>query len=80
MSTNVFDIRTDEPSKIGKIVFANSDSLAGYTQAEYIIPAEDDDNCILIKDFEDHVAVFGKEHAQHLIKALEKAIELKWLV
>ena len=78
--SNVFDVRADKPSKIGKIVFANPDSLEGYTQAEYITPATDDDNCVLIKDVEDYVAIYSKQHALNLIKALEKAIELKWLV
>lgn len=78
--SNVFDVRTDKPSKIGKVVFANPDSLEGCTQAEYITPAEYDANCVLIKDFEDYVAIYGKPHALNLIKALEKAIELEWIV
>lgn len=78
MSTKTtFDVRTEQASEIGKIVFANEDSAEGYTQAQYLNCADD---CVMIQDAEDHVAIYGKKHALNLIKALEKAIELKWLV
>ena len=77
--SNVFDVRTDENFEVDKIVFSNEENVSGYIQADNIVP--DKAVCgISISDADCNVNVYGKEHALNLIKALEKAIELKWLV
>lgn len=73
---SVLDIRnTDEP--VSKIVF--SDDGHNYVTAtslekrsDHFRIVDEDDNCNLI--------VESKQQAEHLIKALQKAIELKWVV
>ena len=77
--SNVFDVRTDENFEVDKIVFSNEENVSGYIQADNIVP--DKAVCgISISDSDCNVNVYGKDHAINLIKALEKAIELKWLV
>jgi hypothetical protein len=76
-----FDVRTDKNFEVDEIVFANplckqeTDSIA-----HSIIQPSVYKGMVSIKDHEAFVLVQDKQHALNLIKALEKAIELKWLV
>lgn len=79
MST--IDIRCTEEGSVGRIRFAdehgevNTDDtcpLACYLTLE--------NDYVVIDDPYDRVIIKDKEHAQYLIKALNKAIELGWLV
>ena len=74
MST--IDIRKYEPPEIDRIVFAeNKDSV--YTTIAYELTKEH--KRINIVDGDAYVIVTSKEHAENLIKALNKAIELGWV-
>lgn len=76
------DVRCSEQSEIDNIIFAGSEVDEGsavslqkgrgdtFTSHIAIVPADDNDYSV--------VSIESKEHAQNLIKALEKAIELKW--
>ena len=78
MST--FDVRNSNPAEITEIVFADSTNKVGDYQAYSIIP-----NFFVnvayasISDSVDCVNIYSKEHAENLIKALRKAIELGWV-
>ncbi len=81
MTKTTFDVRTDENFEIDKIVFANPlCKQEVHNIAHFIIHTKLFDGMVSITDKESFVLVQDKEHALNLIKALEKAIELKWLV
>lgn len=75
------DIRNEVDDKVTVIVFADGEGADGITQAKAI--ALYDYNgvpYVSIEDMDgDVVIINSKEHAQNLIKALNKAIELGWL-
>lgn len=77
MST--FDVRQADSIVIDEIRFADGEYVNGYNQASVIIPHSDNRIEIYEGDNCESIRVNGIQHAQHLIKALEKAIELKWL-
>jgi hypothetical protein len=79
MSKTTFDVRTDENFEVDKIVFANHlDKTESWEIAEYLDKVED--GLVAINGNGDAIFIQDKHHALNLIKALEKAIELKWLV
>ena len=69
-----FDVR-GEGETIDKIVFWSG--VGNY--AEEIIQGDVDEEVSIYDRGGDNVFVQDKQHALDLIKALEKAIELKWL-
>lgn len=77
------DIRTiDEDDVIDTIVFSDRmDSTGDWVIAHTLQVNTDDyaDNRVLISDGAEDVIIAGATHAKNLIKALEKAIELKML-
>ena len=73
-----FDVRGDLFEEIKVITFADESTDAGTTQG-YMLTRNID--LVKIKDDqEDFVYITSKEHALNLIKALQKAIELKWII
>lgn len=76
-----FDVRSQNTSEVDTITFA--DSRGGqeeYCQGYSIRKSVDFNSGIQIDDNDDSfVLISTKQHALDLIKALEKAIELKWL-
>ena len=76
-----FDIREEDNSEITEIVFAEREDIDGDFQAYTICPAAGCNGFITIYDGEDteSVSVSSVEHAENLIKALRKAIELGWV-
>ena len=71
------DIRNNKPPVITKIVFADEDDA--FTKATNLklmassVAIEEDNGCDNVD-----VRVRSVEHAENLIKALQKAIELNW--
>jgi len=82
MSTKTtFDVRTDENFEVDEITFANPlCKQEQYDIAHSITKNSGYVGMVLIKDEQTFVLVQDKQHALNFIKALEKAIELKWLV
>lgn len=79
--SNVFDVRTDENFKVDKIIFANPlCKQEQYDIAHSITQGGIYKGMVSIGDKQTFILIQDKQHALHLIKALEKAIELKWLV
>jgi len=76
---HVFDVRTEQAEMITEIRFA--DTHSDYFAADVLRFMEWERNVIEIcaEGEESTLKVTSKEHAQNLIKALEKAIELGWL-
>ena len=77
-----FDIREEDSSEITEIVFADPSGKDGFSQANKLIIDEyEGKDYIQILDEESDNAVYinTKEHAENLIKALRKAIELGWV-
>lgn len=77
-----FDVRNQSQEPITEIVFGQS--TRDIELASRIIRPTDSSRhkvFVMIKDGAgEHVNVKDIEHARNLIKALEKAIELEWLV
>lgn len=80
------DIRTvrKDLSEIDSIVFAENDALDGkdeiYIAFEIVKRKEFDGKRIAIRDgSNEYVLVHSVEHAQNMITALQKAIELGWV-
>lgn len=77
-----FDIREEDNSEITEIVFADPSGKDGFSQANKLIIDEyEGKDYIQFLDEESDNAVYinTKEHAENLIKALRKAIELGWV-
>lgn len=77
----VFDIREKDNSGITEIIFAEREDIDGAFQAYTIHHAPGCNGFITIYDGDDteSVSVSSVEHAENLIKALRKAIELGWI-
>ncbi len=83
---SVFDVRNNSTSEVNEIHFADKvDNYTTNTQAYRI--KKFDESVVMIED-EDHVdedsdngfvLVTSKSHADNLIKALNKAVDLGWL-
>lgn len=75
------DIRSVEKGKVYRIRFAED---CGAVEENHECPLAScltlERSYVAIDDPEDRVIIKDKEHALHLIKALNKAIELGWLV
>lgn len=84
MSTKTtFDVRTDENFEVDQIVFANplcKQEQIGIANSIVQGKQRGHKGMILLEDTRHFMRIQDKEHALNLIKALEKAIELKWLV
>lgn len=83
---NVFDVRKEVASPITKIEFFKKQDTEGHSLAYAVRPCGFTDGIELFDDLRDdggeegYVLVVNKEHAENLIKALNKAIELEWIV
>lgn len=64
------DIRGEVEEAITEIKFADEEAM-------FIRPVS---NYVTIRDDLDCIIIDNKEHAENLIKALKKAIELGWLI
>ena len=73
MST--IDIRNGKQCEITEIIFWDHD-IAKTTPATHL--KVDNDHEVAIHDEEDFVFIVSQEHAENLIKSLQKAIELGW--
>lgn len=75
----VFDVRGEKNEEVDTIIFAERNDRDGDEQA-YRLSKSTFDGFVLIEDSgSDSVVLSSKEHAQNLIKAVEKAIDLGWL-
>lgn len=75
-----FDVRNSGNEGITEIVFADEEDTQGFVQAYRLnFGCFREDNPIAIDDGENCVIINTKEHAENLIKALRKAIELGWI-
>lgn len=72
---SVIDIR-NESAEVTKIVF--SDDGDNYVSATHL-EKRDDHFRIIDEDSRNSVIIESKEQGENLIKALQKAIELKWV-
>lgn len=86
-TTRTLDIRFEEETVvINNIRFAdkgiqNIEGVGGTAVGAYMLHRPKlDENFLQIKDSTDFVNICSKQHAKELIKALNKAIELEWLV
>lgn len=77
---SVFDVRNNPVEEITQIVFAESrlDDEDSPPQA-YKLVTSPLDYIALYDGVGEHVFINSKEHAENLIKALNKAIELGWV-
>lgn len=76
---SIIDIRCNEPEQTNKIRFA--DVSTDYYQATIIkreytgkVSIQEEDGNTSLK-----VNIMGREHAENLIKAMKKAIDMGWL-
>lgn len=69
------DIRTNEPEKVTVLRFADDSDY--YTASGIICESHGVVSVVDIEEGRD-LRIFSEEHAQNLIKALNKAIELGW--
>lgn len=78
----IYDVRNDQNGPIDEIVFSHTqDRRTDIPDIAYTLTQwEPDTRLVAIHDLEALVLVENAAHARNLIKALEKAIELKWLV
>lgn len=76
-----FDVRSENTSEVDTITFADSrGGQEGYCQGDSIRKSVDFNSGVQIDDKnEGFILISTEQHALDLIKALEKAIELKWL-
>lgn len=84
-----FDVRKNEEKEIREIIFADRKSQGiGASQASSLEPWPLQFGFVMIRDFSEenyeqdedsYVLVSTKAHAENLIKALDKAIDLGWL-
>ena len=77
-----FDVRNDNGVELDTILFADTrgGGFEEYSQGYSIRKAVDFRSGIQIDDEDEgFILISTKQHALDLIKALEKAIELKWL-
>lgn len=76
-----FDIRNNNIKEITEIIFANEKGADGYEQANKITKEilNNDPYICIVDGYAERIAINSVEHAQYLIKALNKAIELGWL-
>ena len=70
----VFDVRIDVEEEITEIVFEDVSEDAAYK-----LKRRGFDMVGIIDSHEDVVIIQSEQHAQNLIKALNKAIEIGWL-
>lgn len=73
-----FDVRDNPATTVDKIVFADRSDYR-YTIATQLEFDGDDDIIVTSSGNDDYVRIHSIAHAQNLIKALNKAIELGWL-
>ena len=79
MST--IDVRGEVEDVVDTIVFAETHGdTAGGNNVPLAYCLTRDKSTVVIRDTIEYVLVNDKERALHLIKALNKAIELGWLV
>lgn len=72
-----FDIRTNEPEEITLLRFAD-ESGGDYHIASGILHSADGGVSVIDIESERDLQICSEEHAQNLINALNKAIELGW--
>ena len=71
-----FDIRTNQAEEISVLRFA--DGSDDYHVASGISRVADGGVSVIDLESERTLRIFSEEHAQNLIKAINKAIELGW--
>lgn len=77
---SVFDVRTGTTATIDVIRFADDTSEFGGEQASSITGGASEGVIDIVEDAnDDFVRIRSIEHAEALIAALNKAIELEWL-
>lgn len=83
---SVYDVRYHEFVEITEIVFADAAAIAsGIAHAHYVEPWKIGgslairDSTYVEQGDKGYVVVTSKEHAENLIKALEKSIDLGWV-
>lgn len=76
MST--IDIRGVVESPVTCIIFA--DNHESFVNATHLIKGDSESVVRIYDEEDDFVNITSKEHAENLIKALNKVIELKWVV
>lgn len=74
---SVFDVRK-QTETVSKIIFADGVGTNINEYQAYML-VQHDPNTLTIEDQTDVLKIVGKEHANNLIKALNKAVELGWL-
>lgn len=75
---SVIDIRNESGEEVTNIVFADEHSF--YVNATYLVKGDEGTVFRIYDEDDEFVNVTSKEHAENLMKALHKAIELKWVV
>lgn len=73
-----FDVRIDVDEEITEIVFGDIVPTL-YLYLGTVIKPWGPDKISILDDGESEVGIKDKEHAENLIKALQKAIEIGWL-
>jgi hypothetical protein len=83
---SVLDVRNDKVQEFTTIRFADQTGRNSVTHAHELMKWENSSNMIVVADSDydvdesmGYVVVSSAEHANDLIKALKKAIELGWL-
>lgn len=79
---SVFDVRKQSEECVDTLIFADENSLDDEPQAYKVFHSQHNKfgSYIEIMDGEgDVVIINNKEHAENLIKALNKAVELGWI-
>lgn len=73
---SAYDVRDNAVDEITEIVFADENTVV----SQACVIHHDGGGHLLIEDEADYVHINSKEHALNLIKALNMAIELEWVV
>lgn len=81
---SVFDVRSEKPDQIEKIVFESDDNSSFVLATNITLHQSGDEDIIRISEDDpdesnSYVLVGSAEGARNLQKALDKAIQLGWL-
>lgn len=73
----IIDVRDDVDTVVDTIVFA--DGSDSYINAVRLDKGSSESILRIYDEEDDFVCITSKEHAENLIKALQKAIEFRWV-
>lgn len=77
----IYDVRAEKTTEVSEIVFADKFDDTYNCQASFIRSSSSRGvPFLIIDDGEESVIINSVEHANNLKKALDKAIELGWIV